>query len=333
MPWLGLDIGGANVKAADGNGYAISYGFPLWKQPRDLVGQLRTAISEAPSNDHLAVTMTGELADCFENKAAGVAFILEAVGQAADGRHTRVYQCDGRLVSLQVAHNQPQLAAASNWRALAQFATRYAPEGAGLLLDVGSTTCDVIPLTDGQVTAQGMTDTERLLAGELVYMGVERTPLCALVQNVPYRDQLCPVAAEWFATTRDIYLLQGNLSEDPGDTDTADGKPATKAAARARLARTICADSENFHHRDAAVMAKSISVTQQEKLAAAIRQVSESPQTIVLSGHGEFLARRTLEELDDAVTVVSLTRELGAVVSRCAPAHALAVLANEAGDL
>jgi (4-(4-[2-(gamma-L-glutamylamino)ethyl]phenoxymethyl)furan-2-yl)methanamine synthase len=46
MKWLALDIGGANVKAADGQGYAQSYLFPLWKTPNKLPQQIRTAISE-----------------------------------------------------------------------------------------------------------------------------------------------------------------------------------------------------------------------------------------------------------------------------------------------
>ena len=76
---LGLDIGGANIKAADGEGYAQSFHFAMWRDSQRLAQQIRTAISEAPPSDHLAVTMTGELADCFESKAAGIRFIAITV--------------------------------------------------------------------------------------------------------------------------------------------------------------------------------------------------------------------------------------------------------------
>src|SRR6185369_5580609 len=109
MSWLALDIGGANIKAADGKGYAQSYGFAMWTQSARLAQQLRTAIYDAPPSDHLAVTMTGELADCFESKAAGIRFILDALHAAADNRHSRVYLVDGRLVSPQVALSAPHL--------------------------------------------------------------------------------------------------------------------------------------------------------------------------------------------------------------------------------
>src|SRR3954451_4261640 len=103
MQYLALDIGGANIKVADGLGYSATYAFPLWKESVKLSKQLRAIISESPAADHLAITMTGELADCFASKADGVKHILDAVASAADNRHTRVYLHDGRQVTPQVA--------------------------------------------------------------------------------------------------------------------------------------------------------------------------------------------------------------------------------------
>src|SRR5436309_12435376 len=138
MKWLALDIGGANIKTADGDGYAQSYAFAMWRDSARLAQQIRTSIYEAPPSDHLAVTMTGELADCFESKDTGIRFILQAVSSGSDNRHARVYLADGRLVSPQVALGAPHLSAASNWHALARFSGRFAPAGSALLIDVGS---------------------------------------------------------------------------------------------------------------------------------------------------------------------------------------------------
>jgi probable H4MPT-linked C1 transfer pathway protein len=336
MKWLALDIGGANIKAADGEGYAQAYTFALWREPGLLAQQLRTAISEAPCPDHLLITMTGELADCFESKAAGVTHILAAVRDGSGNRHTRVYLTDGRMVTPQVAVTMPQRVAASNWHALARFAGRFAPTGPGLMIDVGSTTCDVIPLLDGKPVAKGATDTERLLSGELVYTGVERSPVCAVADYVPYRGHNCPIVQELFATMRDVYLLTGDLAESLADTDTADKRAATKAAARTRLGRMIAADSEEFNHRDAAVVAQALAEGQAVRLANAITKVTAQlpapPTAIVLSGHGEFLARAALAVLDLKATTVSLAEQLGPAITRSAPAHALAVLAREAAS-
>ena len=161
MNWLALDIGGANLKAADGKGFSVSQVFPMWQRSRQLTEALRTIVAGAPRSDHLAATMTGELADCFATKVEGVRFIIDSLGTAADGRHTRIYLNNGLLVSPVVALKQPLLAAAANWHALARFAGRYMRQGPGLLVDIGSTTCDIIPLVDGQPVAKAHTDPER----------------------------------------------------------------------------------------------------------------------------------------------------------------------------
>jgi probable H4MPT-linked C1 transfer pathway protein len=333
MKWMGLDIGGANLKAADGEGFAVSHAFPMWENPRALADALRALIALVPKVDHIAVTMTGELADCFNTKAEGVTAILGAVSVAADGRHTRVYLTNGKLVSLQIAGKQPLLAASSNWHALASFAGRYAPQGSGLLVDIGSTTCDLIPLVDGAPVTIGKTDPNRMINGELIYTGVQRTPVCAIGSLVPWRGRKCPVAGEVFATMQDVYLTLGDLPEAPGNTHTADRRPATKAAARDRLARSICADREMFTDSDAHQVAESLAQSQLGKIVGIavqlIARLQQPPETVVISGRGEFLAKRVLDKMGLKAKVVSLTRELGPMLSYCAPAHALAVLARE----
>jgi probable H4MPT-linked C1 transfer pathway protein len=278
--------------------------------------------------------MTGELADCFESKAAGVRYILQAVSGGGDNRHTRVYLVDGRMVTPQVAATLPHLVAASNWHALARFAGRFAAQGAALLIDVGSTTCDIIPLMDGKPATAGRTDTERLLSGELVYTGIERSPIAAVVQSVPYRGQTCPVVHEHFATMQDAYVILDQINEDLGNSHTCDHRPLTKASSRVRLGRMIAADGEEFNHRDAVTAAHSVAQAQAGLLAGAIAKVRDrtpaAPASVILSGHGEFLAQAALATLPAAGPTISLTEKLGLSLSRCAPAHALAVLAREA---
>jgi probable H4MPT-linked C1 transfer pathway protein len=341
MNWLALDIGGANLKMADGLGFALASPFELWREPGQLSQELRTLIAQAPPTSHLAVTMTGELCDCFETKSEGVKFILQAVIDAADGRHTRVYRTDGKMVTPQAGMSQPLLAAASNWHALARFCGRFAPQGPALLIDVGSTTCDVIPLRDGAPATSNVSDTQRLAAGELVYTGVQRSPVCAILESAPYRGGDVPIAQEVFATTLDVYIILKELAEDPTLNNTADNRPATKGASRRRLARMICADDESFNHRDAVVLATAVRDAQAHRLASAAQRVMnempDRPQAFIVAGQGEFLARRAVEALrSDALgseaQVVSLARDLGFLVSRCACAHALAVLSREATE-
>lgn len=333
MSWIALDIGGANVKAADGRGWARSAPFPLWREPERLPAVLAELINAAPASDRVAVTMTGELCDCFRTKAEGVAHILDAARQAAADRGVRVYLVDGRLVPIDEAHRLPNLAAASNWHVLARFAGRFAEQGPALLIDIGSTTTDVVPLMNGVPQPRGLTDTERLVSRELVYCGVGRTPICALVSWLPWRNMKCPVAAELFATTADAYVLLGEVAEQPDSTNTADGRPLTREFSQERLARMICADSASFTLNDAMQAAVHIQNSQLERLNHAVREAAKSlpdrPRTVVVAGEGEFLADAVCRQVWHDVPRVSQSELIGHDASKCAPAHALAVLARE----
>lgn len=359
MNCLALDIGGANVKFSDGVGRTGSVPLELWRSPDQLASVLQGIMASSAGCTAVGVTMTGELADCFPSKAAGVRHILASVCEAAAGLAVYVYLVDGRLVSPELAAAQPMLAAASNWHALARWAGRYVPTGDALLLDVGSTTCDLIPLVAGQPAATGKTDTQRLLAGELVYTGIERSPVCAVLRHLPYRGQICAVAQELFATMRDVYLVLGDLPERPDDLQTADGRPATRTAAVARLARMICADETEFAEQDAVAAATAAAEAQAELVCNALRNTLSGSRLpvfcrtdcqsvqedgdglairptcksfdfpVVLSGHGDFLAHRVLRMFGHGGQVVSLADQLGPAVSRAATAYALAVLLRE----
>lgn len=327
MSWLALDIGGANLKVADGKGYAHSVAFPLWQRPQDLAAELKKLIESAPAALSLAVTMTGELADCFETKAEGVTQILAAVEQAAGERTIHVYLCNDTFVSPDAACREPLLAAASNWQALATYARRYTNETHGLLIDIGSTTTDLIPL--GKVTTQSvLTDTKRLAEGSLVYTGVKRSPICAIAAELPWNGRRCGVAQELFATTHDAYLVLGYLPEEPDQCSSADGRPCTQAYAHARLARSVCADTTIFSWADALEAAATVCLNQIELLAESAVLRAE-PSQVILSGEGEFLARKLLDRLGWTCPAVSLMAELGPLVSQAACAHALAILAVE----
>lgn len=327
MSVLGLDVGGANLKAAHLAGSCRSLGFPLWKEPSGLTAALRRLVEGFPDFDRLAVTMTGELCDCFASKRQGVHAILDAVEEIAEGRTVRIWRNDGRFASVAEARTEPLAIAAANWLATAFLAGRHASTGAALVFDVGSTTADVTPLLDGKPIPRGRTDPERLRSRELVYTGARRTPLCALLGQ--------DGAAEWFATTLDVYLILEQVAEDPTDTDTADGRPATIPFAHARLARMFCADLETSTESERLALAHALRCRQIAMLTQAIAEVVDRlptpPTTVVLAGSGEFLAAAAVESCPAtaAVRVVSLSEVLGRATSTAACAAAVAMLAHE----
>jgi probable H4MPT-linked C1 transfer pathway protein len=332
MSLLALDIGGANLKAADGVGFGFSRYFPLWREPQNLAAAIVALLDESPPAERVVVTMTGELADCFRTKTEGVHAIIDAVIAAAGKRDVRVYLTVGSFVPPEVARVRAIEAAASNWHALATFVGRWIERSSALLVDIGSTTTDIVPIVNGEVASTGLTDPTRIAASELVYTGVVRSPICAVTPTIPWGGAMCRTAHELFATTWDAYLVTGDLPEEPASTHTADGRPATVEFARERLARAICADSSMFDEDDARRAAATVAEEQlalvSEAVTTVIGSMTVHPSVIVVSGQGEFLARRAAERVLPGAEIVSLGRRLGELLSRAAPAHALAVLAS-----
>jgi probable H4MPT-linked C1 transfer pathway protein len=328
---LGLDIGGANIKAFHTNGITCHVPFRLWEQPGELPAQLSSLQRDLPAAEVVAVTMTGELCDCFESKRAGVNAILDAVERMSGNRLVRVWRNDGRFVTLEQARATALQVASANWLALATYACRFASDGSALLLDVGSTTTDIIPLHQGKPVPKGRTDPERIKTLELVYTGVRRTPLCAVLG--------AEVAAELFATTLDAYLVLGSIAEEPANRATADGRPATRAAAQARLARMLGADLETSTPDQRKKLAERVLLKQvytvQSAMGIVAKKLPAPPATVVLAGEGEFLARTATRDfpfgnspLAKSCRFVSLAEQLAPPISWTACAFAVAQLAQ-----
>jgi hypothetical protein len=154
-PWIGLDIGGANLKAAHSSGWSNSMPFPMWKQPETLAAGIAQLLEEAPAFIGVGVTMTGELADCFATRSEGVLRILEQTTLILPASMVRVYGVDGQWRTPSAAARVPWTVAASNWHALARVVGATYPTGMSLLVDIGSTTTDLIPIVDGEHCDRG----------------------------------------------------------------------------------------------------------------------------------------------------------------------------------
>ena len=301
---LALDVGGANVKWCAGGGEAGSIAFPVWRKPEALARRLEALCSgRGETLDALLVTMTAELCDCFATRAEGVRHVLAATERAARRRPIHVWSTSGRFVTVEQAVAEPMAVAAANWHALATWAARHFAPAPGVLVDIGSTTSDLIPLAQGRCVAAGMTDTERLAERELVYVGGERTPLMAVAQELTWQGIRMGVMAERFATMGDAMLLCDLARERPEDTDTADGRPMTVAFAAARLLRMVGADTDTHSQGDAVALAKCFVKAAIGRLAAALRHVVREYETIefvLLSGSGEMLAQKVAERAFDS---------------------------------
>ncbi len=322
---VGIDVGGANLKYAGARGdAAFSRHFAMWRHPQNLGDTIAADLQERFDDCAvLAVTMTGELADCFADRSEGVNHIADHVCRAAKKAgvgEVQFYGVDGQFRTARQARRDVDVVAAANWHALAAFVGKEIAADA-TLIDVGSTTTDIVPIRDRRVATKAKTDHERLCEGSLVYIGCRRTPVCALVDRLKFRDQESAVMNELFATIDDARLVLGWQADRPQDNDSADGRPRTRQMAVNRLARMIGLDHRDVSAEDASLLAEQILQSAQQKIGAALNEFVQPDSTVVISGHGDDLI-----DLPPCQQVRRLWQELGPEQSRCAPAYAVASL-------
>lgn len=336
---IGWDIGGAHVKAAklDASGRLLQvelHACPLWLG----LEQLKTAVTQVllafkvRQAQHV-VTMTGELVDLFANREQGVREIL-AVLAALLGEQIYVFAgATGILPLASIDTRHYPAIASANWLATATFVAQHQLQG--MLVDIGSTTSDLLLFKQGEVCASGYSDFERLRTGELIYTGVIRTAVMAVAQQAYFQGQLQELMAEYFATMADVYRLTGELQEHHDHTASADGAEKNPQASARRLARMtgydfIASDMPKWHE-----FARQLRQKQKQKLLeACTRQLSRLPlqaPCLVGAGVGRFLVQDLAQQLnctyvDFAALLQAETQDLQLAGSDCAPAVALACI-------
>jgi (4-(4-[2-(gamma-L-glutamylamino)ethyl]phenoxymethyl)furan-2-yl)methanamine synthase len=303
---IGIDVGGANLKVVDDDGVHI-HPCPLWKRAplEDLLQQYR--------QERAAVVMTGELADCFLSKREGIRWIVSTVKRVFPD--ALFYGVDGSFHRDAV----PSLAAA-NWLASAEYLRPCYPEM--LLLDMGSTTTDLIPLRNLH-RLRGLSDLQRLQKGFLVYHGLLRTSISAFVRTLQVNDRTTPVSSELFAITADVHLLLGHITPEEYTCETPDGITPDRDSSIRRLARLICADPEEAGGEQGIQhIAEQIGEKEYHMIGTAIRRVERRSGTsgIVCAGIGGRIFAPRLGGVD-------LARELGPVADAL-PAHAVREVAQ-----
>jgi (4-(4-[2-(gamma-L-glutamylamino)ethyl]phenoxymethyl)furan-2-yl)methanamine synthase len=311
---IGIDVGGANLKVVDDTGVHIHY-CPLWEQSPITEVLLQHAQSD---HDPAVVVMSGELADSFENKLQGISFIVNAVRKAFPC--ARFYGTDAQFHDRAVAE-----LAAANWLASADYLRARHPDA--VLLDIGSTTADIIPLNRFD-RLLGMTDTKRLQAGYLIYTGMLRTSVATLLRSVDLAGVPTPVSTEYFAASADAHLVLGQITPDNYNCDTPDRKEKTRAASLRRLARVVCADLDEIGTSGAQQVAEQFWFVQRDMICSQVKTIvkSSGAKDIIVAGIGAPLFAQELGAKD-------LTRELGQAANAL-PAFAVRELAkvrNSAG--
>lgn len=343
---MGWDIGGAHVKAALLNQAGevlrvVQQPCPLWKGLAYLEQAIQAVLRILPEPcDRHAVTMTGELVDCFSGREQGVAAIIRTLQDQLGVVNMLIFAGGkGFIDANQVKQNHYLAIASANWIASAQLTAKLRERA--LFVDIGSTTSDILLIENHTLQALGDSDYTRLVSGELIYTGIVRTAVMAVARQAEFNGRNMGLMAEYFATMADVYRVTGDLNEAHDQTDTADGGEKTALASARRLSRMT---GYEFAERDWPLwraFARTLKQQQKNQLRlACLRQMQRKAATedmgFVGAGVGRFLVKELAGELGldylDFTQLLALPADTAEIdAADCAPAVAVAYLAREVG--
>lgn len=252
---VGIDVGGAHLKVARVDRRKVvacdQIACPLWQGADKLDVALSDAEKLTAGADRIAITMTGELSDLYENRQTGVASLVERM-EAAFGSEALFWMGRGGFGSGDAAKAHHEDVGSANFLATAEVVAQHRPNA--IVIDMGSTTTDIVPIAGGKPLISGFTDATRLETGELVYTGLVRTAVMSVVERVPINGQWQTIAREYFATMADIYRILVELREGVDVHATADGRGKTHKESVDRFARMFGRDgSDNVDWHAAAL--------------------------------------------------------------------------------
>jgi probable H4MPT-linked C1 transfer pathway protein len=339
---LGLDIGGANTKAAflktqDATmqelRIAIEY-FPIWKKGKEQLPKVLEKLEKDVVNsalDGVGVTVTAELSDAYQTKKEGIRHVLDSVTEVFGDVPTFILDVEANLLPVKDAQRESLKVASANWAATGWMISKLIKDC--IVVDVGSTTTSIIPVINGKIAAEGKTDLEKLQNGELVYSGSLRTNVAAIVNGIPVRGRVARVSSELFAQSGDVHLILGNIGKEEYTTETCDGRGKTRREARARLARVVCADTDMLTEQEIVDMAKFVYDRQVEQISGGLKQVYERIKKlpkenirIVVTGLGRnFLARKAAENAGFK-DIIDMKEYLGADAAVVSPSVGVALM-------
>lgn len=342
---MGWDIGGAHIKAAvlDREGKVlrvIQRPCPLWQSLEHLHRGVAAILKEMPEGACLhALTMTGELVDLFPDRHQGIRAILGVMKAHLPKENLRIYAGSKGWLGLdEIGSAESAKIASANWLASASFAACHSRSG--LLVDIGSTTTDIVVMGEGQVKVRGYDDYQRLQYEELVYTGVVRTPVMAIADRAPFGGEWIGLMAEHFATMADVYRLLDQLPGYADQMPAADGGEKTREGSARRLARMLGRDFESAPLDDWRRAAEFLREQQLMKIRSSCeRQLSRGllaqSAPFVGAGVGRFLVETLAQRLGfpyvDFMNFFPLPEGDETITTGdCAPAVAVACLALQA---
>ena len=239
--FLGLDIGGAHVKAVGvDESQKVCFIFyekcPVWESFFLLRQTLEKLLKTLGTNNTIfGITITAELSDCFKNRKYGAKQIFKLCLDL----NIDFYFFSSKTQNFKKKINYIDICS-MNWLATGKYLKDRINEG--VIIDFGSTTTDLVVIKNKKVINKYFTDYERINNFELIYTGLTRTPLFALSEKIILGNKSYYLIPEFFSSTADLYRVNKTLKKNLDLYDTSDKRSKTQLSSLRRISRNFGID-------------------------------------------------------------------------------------------
>ena len=291
MKIIGWDIGGAHIKAAKidfkkKTSKTKQLYSPIWKNVNYLKKSIKLIKKKLGKTNYHAITMTAELSDIFPDRKNGVKHIINLSSKILGEKNIFFYS-KKNFLKKKLAIKKPFELNSMNWHATASFVSNFFPNC--ILVDIGSTTSDIIPIKNKEIISKDVSDYQRLKSNELIYLGVLRTP----IQAVERKKNLIN---ENFANLSDVYRVLNKIPSTFDLLPTLDSKTKNKHDSARRIARIFGKDYKKNHFLKWKKIAYQIEGEHLKILKSVIKKIEKKnflkKVPIIGAGIGEFLVKK-----------------------------------------
>jgi len=291
MKIIGWDIGGAHIKAAKidfkkKTSKTEQIYSPIWKNVNNLKKSIKLIKKKLGKTNYHAITMTAELSDIFPDRKHGVKHVINLSSKILGEKNIFFYSKKNFLKKKSAIKKTFELSS-MNWHATASFISNFFPNC--ILVDIGSTTTDIIPIKNKEIISKGTSDYQRLKSNELIYLGVLRTP----IQVVEKKKNLIN---ENFANLSDVYRVLNKIPSTVDLLPTLDNKTKNKHDSARRIARIFGKDYKKNHFLKWKKTAYQIEEKHLKILKEVIKKIEKKnflkKVPIIGAGIGEFLVKK-----------------------------------------
>ncbi len=240
---IGWDLGGAHIKycVESQTSNVIWYDiidFDFWKDYTKLSELIVTICKKYHKKGSSVVnyfTMSAEMCDCFDNRRAGVKYILNQIKKSKYNSY--IFSKHG-LSKLNSKDNVPLDEVGSyNWYASALYVSKLIDNV--ILIDFGSTTCDISIIKNGKILNRRTSDITGMSLKELLYTGCSRTPIYAHISEIRFKNRIYDIIPENFSSMSDINIILGKLNGREIYSKSSDGSSHSLSQSYKRVSRSF----------------------------------------------------------------------------------------------